>query len=201
MADGVPRRPGGGFCVGEALNGRMGLTKKAWQLSLLLLLVALVTWALARWLPLWGQRWPGLALACSSGLAVLTLGLTLSRPLSPHTLALGTVASVLVSPHVKSHHLVISMVLAWSWLLDRQPLLASLGYLTSLTPLLRLGGDQGINWLDFLFPITLMLALLLFFREQRLAEDDKDASAAAVQVDRRALGRRAVRIMLATSSE
>ena len=62
----------------------------------------------------------------------------------------------------------------WGWLF--KVLRAPGGYhnrwiwINILTPLLRLGGDQAINWLDFLFPITLMLALLLFFREQRLAE-------------------------------
>jgi len=118
------------------------------------------------WWRWWGQAWPGLALGCSAVITALAVGLALPRSLSPYTLALMATANAVASPYVETHHLTLVMVLAWPWLLDRQPLLALLVYATSLAPLARLNGDQGLNWLDFIFPVTLMLALLFFYREQ-----------------------------------
>ena len=126
------------------------------------------TWINTSWIwRFFGPSWPGLALACSLSIAAFALGLTVSRPLTPYTLALIVTFNVLASPYAATHHLVLPLVLAWPWLLDRHPPLASLVYLTSLTPLARLGGGQGLNWLDFLFPVALTAALLLCYREQR----------------------------------
>ena len=118
-----------------------------------------------------GPSYPGLAIAWSLGIAAVALGLSARRPLTPHTLALAVTASAIASPYVTTHHLVLPLVLAWPHLLDRQPLLALPVYLTSLTPLARWVGDQGLNWLDFLFPVTLMLALLLFHHGQRVEDE------------------------------
>lgn len=117
-----------------------------------------------------GPSWPGLAAACSLAVAALVLGLVVSRPLTPYTLALTVTANMLVSPYVATHHLLLPLVLAWPWLLDRRPLLALLVYLTTLTPLARWNGAQGLNWLDFVFPVALMVALLFSYREQRSRE-------------------------------
>jgi hypothetical protein len=133
------------------------------------------TWVNISWVwrviaPLW--LW--LALAYSMGVVALALVLTLRRPLSRYTVALMVVASVLASPYVATHHLVLPMALAWPWLLDRKPWLAALVYLTSLTPLARLSGDQSVNWLDFIFPVALAAALLFFYREQSPGQEPKD---------------------------
>ncbi len=80
-------------------------------------------------------------------------------------LALGTVAS----PYVATHHLIVPLVFAWPWLLDRHLVLGLIVYLTTLTPLARWQGDQTLNWLDFAFPVVLTISLLLFYREQRQA--------------------------------
>jgi hypothetical protein len=126
------------------------------------------TWINTSWIwRIFGPSRPGLAMACSLGIAALALGLTVSRPLTPYTLALVVTINVLASPYAATHHLVLSLVLAWPWLLDRHPLLALLVYLVSLTPLARLGGGQRLNWLDFLFPVALTVALLFFYREQK----------------------------------
>ena len=117
-----------------------------------------------------GPSRPGLAVVCSLGIAALALGLTASRPLTPYTLALIVTGSVLASPYVATHHLVLPLALAWPWLLDRQPLLALPVYVASLTPLVRWSGDQALNWLEFFFPVALTIALLLFYREQRSCE-------------------------------
>jgi hypothetical protein len=117
-----------------------------------------------------GPSRPGLAVACSLGIAALALGLTVSRSLTPYTLALIVTGNVLASPYVATHHLVLPLALAWPWLFDRQPRLALPVYVASLTPLARWSGDQALNWLDFFFPVALMGALLLFYREQRSCE-------------------------------
>jgi hypothetical protein len=117
-----------------------------------------------RFAPYW------VAWLCSLSLAGAGLWFATRLHFDRYVLALVTAFQCVASPYVATHHLALPMVLGWPWLLDRKPRLAFLVYVTSLTPLLRLGGDQTINWLDSLFPITLMLALLLFFREQRLAE-------------------------------
>jgi hypothetical protein len=129
------------------------------------------TWINTSWIwRIFGLSRPGLAVACSLGIGAFALGLTASRSLTPYALALIVTFNVLASPYVATHHLVLPLALAWPWLLDRHPLLALLVYVTSLTPLARLGGGQGANWLDFLFPVALVAALLFFYRGQRAEE-------------------------------
>jgi hypothetical protein len=129
------------------------------------------TWINISWIwRVFGPSRPGVGVICSLGLSALALGLVMSRPLTSYTLALTVTANILASPYVATHHLVLPLVLAWSWLLDRQPLLALSVYVASLTPLARWSGDQALNWLDFLFPVALMVALLCFYREQRPCE-------------------------------
>lgn len=129
------------------------------------------TWINTSWIwRAFGPSRPGLAVAWSLGIAAFALGLVVSRPLTPYTLALVTTANTLASPYVATHHLVLPLVLAWPWLLDRQPLLALPVYLITLTPLARWNGAQGLNWLDSLFPVVLTIALLFFYHEQRSGE-------------------------------
>ena len=116
-------------------------------------------------IPFWWRFAPyWLAWLCSGVTAALGLWLTARRRFDRYTLALAVSFGAVSSPYLATHHLVLPMTLAWPWLLDRHPRLALLVYLTSLTPLLRLGGSQAINWLDFVFPLVLTAALLFFYR-------------------------------------
>jgi len=107
-----------------------------------------------------GPSVPLLAVAWSAAVAALALRFTVRRPLSLYTLGVIVTANTLASPYVATHHLVVPLVMAWPWLLDRNLPLALVVYLTTLSPLLREGGDQTLNWLDFLFPLALMVSLL-----------------------------------------
>ena len=117
-----------------------------------------------------GQSSPLLAIAWSVGVGMAALLLTAGRARSPYALALIATANILASPYVATQHLVVPLVAAWPWLLDRSPWVALLVYATSLSPLARLGGDQWLSWLDFLFPVALMTALLCFYRQERAKE-------------------------------
>ena len=123
--------------------------------------------------------WPWLAMVYSLSVVALALALTLPRPLTRYTVAVVVVATVLASPYVASHHLVLALVLAWPWLLDRQLALGLVVYLTTLTPLARWQGDQALNWLDFFFPVVVMAALVWFYRESASDQTLESQSCAA----------------------
>ncbi|TET53392.1 MAG: DUF2029 domain-containing protein [Anaerolineales bacterium] len=114
-----------------------------------------------------GQSCSQVALLWSLGVAVGALLLAATLPHGAYSLGLIATANVLASPYVVTHHLIVPLVVAWPWLFDRHPKLALLVYATLLSPALRLSGDQTSNWLDFLFPLALMAALLCFYRRER----------------------------------
>jgi len=135
----------------------------------------------SRWMwiniSMWWRFAPyGVAWLCSIGVAVAGLVLIIRRRFDEYALALAVTFGAVASPYLATHHLVLPMTLAWPWLLDRKPWLAVLVYLTSLTPLARLGGDQSVNWLDFLFPLTLAVTLLFFYRQSARSEGHRSVS-------------------------
>jgi hypothetical protein len=107
-------------------------------------------------------------LSSMTSLLVAALGvwLTTRIPFGEYSLALVVAFGLIASPYVATHHLALPMVLSWPWLFGRNVKIGGLVYLSTLSALLRLGGDQGLNWLDFMFPIILILSLLGYYRSE-----------------------------------
>jgi hypothetical protein len=118
-----------------------------------------------------GPSIPAIAVGWSVGIATLGLMLTARRPLSRYSLSVIVTANTLASPYVVTHHLILPLAVAWPWLLDRRWQPALVVYAMLLSPLLRSTGDQALNWLDFVFPLALMAALLGFYSEAREKEE------------------------------
>jgi hypothetical protein len=112
-----------------------------------------------RFTPFW------FAALCSIVTALLGLWLTFRLRFTSYSLALITAFGAFSTPYLHTHHLILPMVFSWPYLFMRKPILGLISYLTTLLAFVRLSGDQGLAWLDFFFPTSLVLFLLVFYRE------------------------------------
>lgn len=118
-----------------------------------------------------GPYW--LAVLLSIVTALLGIWLSFRIRFSSYSIALITVFGAVSSPFLHTHHLIVPMVFAWPYLFDRKPLFGFIAYSTTILALFRLGGDQGWNWLDFIFPLSMAILLLVFYREN-LVDSSKE---------------------------
>jgi hypothetical protein len=108
------------------------------------------------------------AVLCSVFTALLGLWLAFRLKFTTYSLALITAFGAFSTPYLHTHHLILPMVFSWPYLFNRKPFLGVISYLTTLLAFVRLSGDQGLAWLDFLFPTSLTIFLLFFYRENIL---------------------------------
>ncbi len=77
-------------------------------------------------------------------------------------LAIAAVSSNLLSPYLTGPHLLMTLCFGWGLLVDESPGWATLAYLSSLTPLLRITtGNQDLNRLDLIFPVLAFVGLIV----------------------------------------
>jgi hypothetical protein len=87
-------------------------------------------------------------------------------------LAVAAVSSNLLSPYLTGPHLLMTLCFGWGMLFDLSTGWGIVAYVTSLTPLLRLGtGDQTWGQWDILFPLMTLTGLLMAMKPVSALKD------------------------------
>ena len=120
---------------------------------------------IALWWRMFGRvSWP-MAMLCSAASVALGVWLLWARPLNRYTVALSVTIGIVASSYVTDNYLVLPLVLAWPVLLDESPGWAAVCYAATLSPLARLTGSVSYSWLDSVFPLVTLIALLSMYRQ------------------------------------